>query len=80
MQATEKGRLVFRHKRNFVLEAAVMLWPSPSLTEAIVKKVQEAAQKCYEAKDDDHRKETAETKALHTAHPSVVGRDGAMAG
>jgi len=79
-QATEKGKLVFRHKRNFVMSAAVMVCPSPSMTDAYVKKAQEAAQKRYAEKDDDHRMEKAATKALHTAHPSVAGRDGAMAG
>jgi len=79
-QATEKGKLVFRHKRNFFMSAAVMVCPSPSTKDAYVKKAQAAAQKRYADKEDDHRMEKAETKALHTAHPSVVGRDGAMAG
>ena len=79
-RATEKGKLVFRHKRNFVMSAAVMMCPSPSVTNAYVKKSREAAQKRYAEKDDDHRMQKAATKALHTAHPSVVGRDGAMAG
>jgi len=79
-RATEEGKLVFRHKRNFVMSAAVMVCPSPSMTDAYVKKTQEAAQKRYVEKDDDHRMQKAVTEALHTAHPSVVGRDGAMAG
>jgi len=79
-QAIEKGKLGFRHKRSFVMSAAVMVCPSPSMTDAHVKKAQEAAQKRYAEKDDDHRKEKAATKALHTVHPSVVRRDGAMAG
>jgi len=62
------------------MSAAVMMCPSPSVTNAYVKKSREAAQKRYAEKDDDHRMQKAATKALHTAHPSVVGRDGAMAG
>jgi len=31
-------------------------------------------------KDDNHRQDKAATNALHTAHPSVAGRHGAMAG
>jgi len=46
-QATEKGKLFFRHKRNFVMSAAVMVCPSPSMADAYVKKAQEAAQKRY---------------------------------
>jgi len=42
--------------------------------------VQEAAQKRNADEEDDHRKRKAATKALHKAHPSVLGRDGAMAG
>jgi len=79
-QATEKGKLVVRHKRNFVMSAAVMVCPSRSMTDAHVKKAQEAAQKRYAEKNDHHREEMAATKALQTAHPSVVGRDGSMAG
>ncbi|OSX77681.1 hypothetical protein BU14_0138s0027 [Porphyra umbilicalis] len=54
------------------MSAAVMVCPSPSMTDAYVKKAQEAAQKRYAEKDDDHRKEKAATKALHTAHPSIL--------
>ena len=79
-QANKKGKLVFRHKRNLVMSAAVMVRHSPFMTDAYVKKAQEAAQKRFAEKKDDHRKENAATKALHTAHPSFVGRDGAMAG
>jgi len=80
VQANEKGKLVFRHKRSFVLSAAVMVCHSSFMTDTYVKKAQEAAQKRFAEKDDDHHKEKAVTKALHTAHPSVVGCDGAMAG
>jgi len=80
LQGTEKGKLVFRHKRNFVISAAVMVCTSPSMTDAYVTKAQEAAQKRYAEKDDDHRIQKAAAKAHHTAHPSVVGRDGTMAG
>jgi len=79
-QAAEKGKLVFRHKRSFFMSAALMLCPSLSMTDAYVKKAQEAAQTRYAEKDDDHRMEKAATKALHTANPAVLGRDGSMAG
>jgi len=62
------------------MSAAVMVCTSPSMTDAYVTKAQEAVQKRYAEKDDDHRKQKAAAKAHHTAHPSVVGRDGTMAG
>jgi len=46
-QATEKGKRSFRHKRNLVMSADVMVRASPSMADAYVKKAQEAAQKRY---------------------------------
>jgi len=54
--ATEKENIVFRHTRNFVMSAAVMLCSLPSMTDAHVKKAQKAAQRRYAEKEDDHLK------------------------
>jgi len=79
-QATQKGKVVYRHKRNFVMSASVMICKAATMTDEYVTCAREAAQKRYAEKDNNHRKEKAANKAYHTAHPLVVGRDGAAAG
>jgi len=79
-QATDKGKVVFGHKRNFVMSAAVMVCQAETMKDEYARSVRSAAQKRYADMDENHRKEKAATKAYHTAHPTVVGRDGAVAG
>jgi len=79
-QATEKGKVVYRHKRKFVMSASVMVCKAATMTDEYVKCAREAAQKRYAEKNKNHLKEKAANKAYHTAHPMIVERDGAAAG
>jgi len=71
-QVTEKGKVVFRHKRNFVMSALVMVFQAKAMMDEYFRSMRSAAPKRYVGRDGA---ETGSRAAGAPAEPGFAALD-----